>query len=414
MAHVAADDSRGPCVSLLDVPREILVAIFEYLDVESLSRLARTCRTLRDVASSDVVWRGRAPLLVSLISSFNRRWIQRSRRRLGGKDLARLCQHWEWGRCSVRLVIPFPTKFEEFSVYALVVHLSREIMDKQRLQHNLLPPFSDRQWGVVVFPEAPLHPEGTHRGHCSLRPSGSAHPQRREVRPDGGICGWEADTGRFVFSRHFAHNLDVQSVDLRRQTLVSGGKGKILKVWNLNGVHLHVRQSLDLRDRIWKCLLDETGEKCALGLACTHSPHPLVLVDTNRGEVAWQEESLESRRGAGILDIVWEDPHTLLSCGYDSTVRLTDLRVGGHVSVWEDPFDSALFSLDSSRANLFVTGAALNGIVRVWDKRSSKHLQMFYMPSRHSTPVYSVACDPTVVYAAIDQGLCLLDFYQHF
>ncbi len=33
------------------------------------------------------------------------------------------------------------------------------------------------------------------------------------------------------------------------------------------------------------------------------------------------------RKGAGILDIQWENPHTLLACGYDSFLRLWDTRV---------------------------------------------------------------------------------------
>lgn len=32
------------------------------------------------------------------------------------------------------------------------------------------------------------------------------------------------------------------------------------------------------------------------------------------------------KRGAGILDMVWEDPHTLLTCGYDTCVRKWDMR----------------------------------------------------------------------------------------
>ena len=33
-----------------------------------------------------------------------------------------------------------------------------------------------------------------------------------------------------------------------------------------------------------------------------------------------------SRRGAGILDMVWENPQTLLTCGYDTCVRKWDIR----------------------------------------------------------------------------------------
>lgn len=32
------------------------------------------------------------------------------------------------------------------------------------------------------------------------------------------------------------------------------------------------------------------------------------------------------RHGAGIMDMVWDDPNTLLTCGYDSCIRKWDLR----------------------------------------------------------------------------------------
>ena len=35
------------------------------------------------------------------------------------------------------------------------------------------------------------------------------------------------------------------------------------------------------------------------------------------------------KRGAGVLDVKFESPNTLLSCGYDTAVRLWDMRIGG-------------------------------------------------------------------------------------
>ena len=36
----------------------------------------------------------------------------------------------------------------------------------------------------------------------------------------------------------------------------------------------------------------------------------------------------EFRFGAGVLDLKYESPYTLLSCGYDASLRLWDLRSG--------------------------------------------------------------------------------------
>ena len=37
-----------------------------------------------------------------------------------------------------------------------------------------------------------------------------------------------------------------------------------------------------------------------------------------------------TQAGAGVRGIKWETPFTLLSCGYDTTVRLWDTRLHNH------------------------------------------------------------------------------------
>lgn len=36
--------------------------------------------------------------------------------------------------------------------------------------------------------------------------------------------------------------------------------------------------------------------------------------------------SVNHRRGAGVLDLRFESPHELLACGYDTFIRMWDLR----------------------------------------------------------------------------------------
>lgn len=42
------------------------------------------------------------------------------------------------------------------------------------------------------------------------------------------------------------------------------------------------------------------------------------------------------RRGAGVLDIVYESPFQLLTCGYDTFIRYWDLRVCSRYVRWEE------------------------------------------------------------------------------
>lgn len=45
------------------------------------------------------------------------------------------------------------------------------------------------------------------------------------------------------------------------------------------------------------------------------------------------------RRGAGVLDIVYESPFQLLTCGYDTFIRYWDLRVCSRYVRWEEKGD---------------------------------------------------------------------------
>lgn len=48
------------------------------------------------------------------------------------------------------------------------------------------------------------------------------------------------------------------------------------------------------------------------------------------------------------------------------------------VGVWEEPFDYTVYCVRSDGHHSFVTGMARHGMARLWDKRSSKPLQVTY------------------------------------
>ena len=52
-----------------------------------------------------------------------------------------------------------------------------------------------------------------------------------------------------------------------------------------------------------------------------------VLVTCCRGDVTASRGLVSDRRGAGWLDVMFLNPQQVLSAGYDSTVRLWDLRM---------------------------------------------------------------------------------------
>ena len=80
---------------------------------------------------------------------------------------------------------------------------------------------------------------------------------------------------------------------------------------------------------------------------------------------------------------------------------------------WEEPFDEAIYCLATDGNWSLVCGTARHGMVRLWDMRHSRPVQMFYVKHPfcgQSSPVYSVAFDQKNLYVALDQCLNLLSF----
>ena len=58
------------------------------------------------------------------------------------------------------------------------------------------------------------------------------------------------------------------------------------------------------------------------------------------------------KRGAGMLDISWLSPSTLLSCGYDTFTRLWDTRCRAAVRSWEEEYDESVYCLATDKVSV--------------------------------------------------------------
>ncbi|KAB0384503.1 hypothetical protein FD755_006420 [Muntiacus reevesi] len=117
--------------------------------------------------------------------------------------------------------------------------------------------------------------------------------------------------------------------------------------------------------------------------------------------------------GAGVLDVMYESPFTLLSCGYDTYVRYWDLRASARKCVmeWEEPHDSTLYCLQTDGNHLLATGSSYYGVVRLWDRRQRACLHAFPLTSTPlSSPVYCLRFTTRHLYAALSYNLHVLDF----
>lgn len=111
-----------------------------------------------------------------------------------------------------------------------------------------------------------------------------------------------------------------------------------------------------------------------------------------------------------MLAINWESPHEFVSGGYDASLQIYDIRSGRRVLMWDDPYDSIIYSIASDNLYTIVCGVGVNGRVLLWDKRRRWNVGRYYMSARSSSPVYGVAFDPCQLFAVLDQSLHVLDF----
>ena len=60
--------------------------------------------------------------------------------------------------------------------------------------------------------------------------------------------------------------------------------------------------------------------------------------------------------------------------------------VAGSVNKWEDPFDSAVYCLQTDGQSAMLTGTARHGLVRLWDKRQQEHVQVSFCSTGEGPP----------------------------
>eukprot|EP00079_Xenopus_tropicalis_P037549 XP_017951320.1 PREDICTED: F-box/WD repeat-containing protein 4 isoform X5 [Xenopus tropicalis] len=234
------------------------------------------------------------------------------------------------------------------------------------------------------------------------------------------LLKWKRKDGRIAihkvhsaFSIHFtAHDQDVNCVDCHRGIIVSGSRDRTAKVWSLtpsrDGHCLHTIQT---DDRVWSVAINPILSSFITGTACCGHTSPLRIWDLQSGALMTCLGT-DFKRGAGVLDVRYETPYTLLSCGYDTFIRYWDLRTSTRrcVKEWEEPHDSALYCMQSDGNHMIASGSAYYGVVRLWDKRMNQCLHSFSLSSPTSSPVYCLQFNTRHLYAALASALHVLDF----
>ncbi|XP_019737759.1 F-box/WD repeat-containing protein 4 isoform X3 [Hippocampus comes] len=229
---------------------------------------------------------------------------------------------------------------------------------------------------------------------------------------------WKTNDGKILVHNRrsdstmklFGHNQEVNCIDSRNELIVSGSRDQTIKIWTL--ASSCPRDLIPLYDRVWSVVINPTLSSFVTGTACCENLSPLRIWDVERLECVCSLGS-DFRRGAGVLDMVFETPFHLFTCGYDTFIRLWDLRLSPQKSVmeWEEPHDSALYCMQTDGNHMIASGSSYYGVVRLWDKRLTECLQFFQLSSDLvSSPVYCLRFSSSHLYAALATALHSLDF----
>ncbi|XP_039315126.1 F-box/WD repeat-containing protein 4 isoform X2 [Solenopsis invicta] len=210
----------------------------------------------------------------------------------------------------------------------------------------------------------------------------------------------------------------VNALDASSENLIAGlesGVVKILRHPDMDRPEKKVYEKeicIHPVDKVRSLAIDPTGVKFAVGSTGIADIPPLHVINIEC-YTSIDKMQHEWKHGAGILDMVWEDPNTLLTCGYDTYIRKWDLRTGKCVCSWADPTDATLYCISSDHQYSMITGTQYNCLAVLWDQRKNDFVQLYYMsskPSSQRSPVYSLQFDSTNLYCATDRHIVELSF----
>ncbi|XP_005747470.1 F-box/WD repeat-containing protein 4 isoform X1 [Pundamilia nyererei] len=382
---------------LSQLPEDLLYYILSYLDYRSLSRLSQVCRSFYRFVNRDAVWKKIAKALLNTGITREGKDIYPLIRL---KDRVKIAQNWYSGICRRRIPLRWKTKllpwlqldgdtlFLSQAADIKVYHIHK---DSGRLQRSLFEVYSGHKGDVCRFVLTDsLLISGGSDGKIVV------HSRRSDVPVE--------------FS---GHNQEVNCVDAKDGLIISGSRDRTARIWSLTCTA--PRDTIPMCDRVWSVAINPTLSSFVTGTACCENFSPLCIWDVERS-ISLGTLGSDFRRGAGVLDIRFESPFQLFTCGYDTFIRLWDLRLCPRKCAmeWEEPHDSALYCIQTDGNHMIASGSSYYGVVRLWDKRQTECLQFFQLSSDPvSSPVYCLRFNSSHLYAALATAVHSLDFRQN-
>ncbi|XP_032791175.2 F-box/WD repeat-containing protein 4 [Daphnia magna] len=408
------DDEQLP--SLANLPTDILLHIFAMCGQRCWPSIAQVCHRFYTILGTDsFLWEQvtRQLLLVNQSSSIFR---SKNHSSLSAQMRFRIYNHWQTGVCLVKPV----ASIREKHVLPWLV-LKSDVLWVGTGSHIKAYP---RIQPCTFLRSKPL--QGRMRPTLNLS-SSRGDLGRFAVKSgdedvvvagdtNGSIFVWRASTGRLQLKKTNCHSSDVASVNVFKNVIVSGGRDKFVKVLRFdNSISHHswksiyTAEEIYLDDRILSLDIDPSGTLLCTGTAGHGGVPPSHLFDLTTGALICPLRR-HFRVGEGVYDVHFESPNEVLTGDFNSALRLWDLRTQSNVSVWEDPHDSAINCIATDNNMTILTGTATHGGIRIWDKRQTRCVQLYYVKPELRSPVYSLDFDSSELYTALDTSVLSFDF----
>ncbi|XP_076678713.1 F-box/WD repeat-containing protein 4 isoform X2 [Andrena cerasifolii] len=384
------------------LPSDVLILIFDYCHAFDLVRLSEVCTRFYDIISEDTLWikKSKQPVVTNQAAKTFR---ERCDPLVCLRKKWHVSQNWQYGKYEKKVLFSHKIKLMPW------VQLTGDILwwsggyqlrgfkrSKPPYERNSILVSNNIRSDICKF---------IVRNECIITGHRDGSLQFRIKSR----CNERID---FYCSIDRAHSCDVNAVDETSKAIISGSGDGTVKIWGPVGQRILnlPLATINIADRVWSLSADPTSKRVAIGSAGNSDNPPLRIFDL---ECYSECDILKHnwRRGAGVLDMVWDNPHVLLTCGYDTYIRKWDMRTGTCVYSWPDPTDATLYCLSSDYCYSMIAGTQFNCKTVLWDQRQKNYVQLYFLNlCRMSSPVYGLSFDSSHLYGATDQHLVELTF----
>ncbi|ENN81223.1 hypothetical protein YQE_02362, partial [Dendroctonus ponderosae] len=355
---------------------ELLIYIFNYLEINELSRLRLTCRRFRDIINA---WDNVLIKTTTIVTNQNNdKFLTRCFSKIPTKlEKLRLQNNWKYGI------------YNEKSLF----YVRKKYMPCLKLQKDYL-------WfsrGSKIF-----NYKRDKNNIIVTKPNFVLTPQYRQSCVNVGFS-----------------SADVTKFTLRNNILVGGLSDGGVYVQNLVDRNEYY---IDKAENTFTCSVDISPDSlvvasgmrndCFKMFSLQQDPLELTLIHThNLGQRAWC--------------VSFSDDSPILACGTSAggptrksillfDTERWDLRTGKCEQKFHDAFGAGLYCLDYDYCNSVMVGTYLHGRAALWDIRTKRCVQLYFMRtckgSTLNSPIYSLSFDSEYLFAAVDQNLNIMDF----